>query len=285
MNITFLGTGLMGLPMAENLIKSGNKLTVYNRTKSKTEPLAKLGAEVCEHAAEAVSKNEVIISMLTDYPAFEDVLLSNSKLDLNDKTIIQMSTIAPYESKELQVRLKELGAEYLEAPVLGSIPQVKERTLFVLVGGNKENFEKFKPIFDQLGDKVYFVGDVGSASSIKLALNQLISTMTAAFSMSHAYLKNTNANTDIFMEILRGSALYSPTFDKKLENMDKRDFSNPNFPLKHLLKDVNLMLSEFEKEGVNVSPLKGVQHAIKKGIELGFAEDDYSAIYNGINLK
>jgi 3-hydroxyisobutyrate dehydrogenase len=285
MNITFLGTGLMGLPMAENLIKSGNRLTVYNRTKSKTKPLAELGAIVCDSAVDAADANETIISMLTDFPAFKDAILSQPDLNLNGKVVIQMSTIAPAESKELQDRLIELGAEYLEAPVLGSIPQVQERTLFVLVGGNKEKFEKHKPIFKQLGDKVYYTGEVGSASSIKLALNQLIASMTAAFSMSHAYLINSNGNTDLFMEILRGSALYSPTFDKKLENMNKRNFSNPNFPLKHLLKDVNLMLDDFEKENVNVSPLRGVQHAVLKGIELGFGEDDYSAIYNGINLK
>jgi 3-hydroxyisobutyrate dehydrogenase len=264
MNIAFLGTGLMGLPMAENLIKSGNKLTVYNRTISKTEPLADLGAEVCETAAEAIAKNDVIISMLTDYSAFVESVLKNKENDLTGKQIIQMSTISPKQSKDLFTKINERGGEYLEAPVLGSIQQVKDKSLFILAGGEKILFEKFRPLFAELGDKIYLVGDVGSAAALKLALNQLIASLTSAFSMSFAYLKNNSGNTELFMKILRGSALYAPTFDKKLSNIENRNYSSPNFPLKHLLKDVNLILDGFNESGVNTEPLIGVQSFDRK---------------------
>ena len=118
---------------------------------------------------------------------------------------------------------------------------------------------------------------------MKLALNQLIISETVAFSMSLGYLREKNLNVDTFMEILRGSALYAPTFDKKLDKMLDRNFEAPNFPVKHLLKDLDLMLGEFGECNVNTNSLKGIRKILVNTIENGFSEKDYSAIYNCIH--
>ena len=101
--------------------------------------------------------------------------------------------------------------------------------------------------------------------------------------MSLGYLRERNVDVDKFMDILRGSALYAPTFDKKLSNYLDRDFENPNFPLKHLLKDVRLMISQFEQEGINTLPLEGVETIVQKGLEEKLSDKDYSSLYNVVH--
>lgn len=283
MNVAFFGTGLLGEPMAHQLLAAGYDLIVYNRTVEKTEALRKKGAMVAQNAMEAMDKAEVFITMLADYKAIDAVLFSNGSVSFNNKTLIQMSTISPQESLLLKEKIEKAGGEYLEAPVLGSIPQAKSRTLFVLVGGTENQFKQWQNLLKTFGDKMIFFGDVGKASAAKLALNQLIASLTAAFSMSLGYLREKQVDIETFMGILRDSALYAPTFDKKFHRMMQRDFSNPNFPVKHLLKDVELMLHSFADANIDAAPLKGVKKILLKAMENGDSDMDYSALYNAVH--
>lgn len=283
MNIAFLGTGLMGAPMALRLLNAGYDLTVYNRTKTKVINLESNGATVSENPQQAVKKADVIIIMLSDYAAIKKVLFTENKVTFKGKTIIQMSTISPKESVLLKNRIGRLKGDYMEAPVLGSIPQVNEGSLFVLFGGSKEQFDKWSHLLKNFGKEVTFVGEVGDASATKLALNQLIASLTAAFSMSLGYIREKKVNLEPFMDILRKSSLYAPTFDKKYSNMILRNFDKPNFPLKHMLKDVNLIINEFEANKINAAPLNGLKRILKKSIDAEMDELDYSAVYNTIH--
>jgi 3-hydroxyisobutyrate dehydrogenase len=123
------------------------------------------------------------------------------------------------------------------------------------------------------------IGEVGSAAALKLALNQLIASLTSAFALSLAFLSKQEVDLEKFMTILRQSALYAPTFDKKLTRMLEENYANPNFPTKHLLKDVNLFLAESEQLDLTVFPLTGVQRLLEKALSLGLADEDYSALY------
>ena len=232
---------------------------------------------------ELIKDSDVIISMLADFDAFNELVLSKGLNNLDGKTFVQMSTIAPPESLELQKRIEKLGGEYLEAPVLGSIPQIKAGELIILVGSTKEQFEKWQNIFSILGNKILHIGKVGDAAAMKLALNQLIITETTAFSMSLGYVREHNLDVEQFMDILRESALYAPTFDKKLPRMLERNFENPNFPVKHLLKDLDLILNEFGNSDINTNALKGIRKIIISELEKGEGNLDYSAIYNSIH--
>jgi len=282
--IAFFGTGLLGEPMARQLLEAGNDLIVFNRTKEKTNALKDMGATVVDHASEAIEQGDVFITMLTDYQAICDVLFFNPFQRFRNKTLIQMGTISPTQSLMVKERFESNGSSYLEAPVLGSIPQARTRTLLVLFGGTGKQYRKWLPLLKNFGEKVTHMGQVGQASAAKLALNQLIASLTASFSMSLGYLREQGANLDLFMTILRESALYAPTFDKKLERMKERNFENPNFPVKHLLKDVKLMLDEFSSKGIQAHPLKGVEDILDNAIKAGLDNLDYSALYNAVHL-
>ncbi len=284
MKIAMIGAGLMGAPMTEKLIESGNELFVYNRTKSKAEYLSEKGASIVNSPKDAIVNGEIIITMLSDYAAICNTVFEE-KIDFSGKTLIQMSTISPGENIILNERIVKLGGEFIEAPVLGSIKQIQEKELFVLVGGSENLFNKHKILLQAFGQKIIHAGEVGKASALKLSLNHLIASITNSFSLSLAYVLEQKIDVETFMQILRESALYAPTFDKKLENMLNRDFDNPNFPLKHLLKDVNLIYNEFVNNGLNASQLEGVRKTIQNGIQLKNSEKDYSSLYNAVHPK
>lgn len=284
MKIGLVGTGLMGKPMALKIKKAGFNLTVYNRTTSKAKELESEGINVAESFDDLMKSCEAIALILSDYNAITNILFSE-KHSFENKTIIQMSTISPKESLLLQQRVSKLGGNYFEAPVLGSIPQIEEEKLIVLVGGTEKDKEDYEKLFESFSNKIVYIGEVGKASAIKLALNQLIATETAAFSMSLGYLRERDVDVDKFMDILKGSALYAPTYEKKLDKYLTRDFSNPHFPLKHLLKDVKLMLSQFKQEGIDTKTLEGVEKVIRQGLEEKLSEKDYSSLYNIIHPK
>ncbi len=283
MRVGLLGTGLMGAPIVEKLLNANFDMRIYNRSASKTEKLVEKGAKKYSNIHELIKDSDVIISMLADFDSFNELILNIGLNQLDSKTFIQMSTIAPPESKELQTRIEKLRGKYIEAPVLGSIPQVKAGELIILVGSTKEQFDKWQNIFSVLGNKILHIGKVGDAAAMKLALNQLIITETAAFSMSLGYVREHNLDVEQFMSVLRGSAIYAPTFDKKLPRMLKRNFDNPNFPVKHLLKDLDLILNEFGESNINTNALKGIRKIIVTELERGEGNLDYSAIYNSIH--
>ena len=195
-----------------------------------------------------------------------------------------MGTIAPSESRGFQQELAAIAATYFEAPVLGSIPEATAGQLQVMVGGSTEQFERWQPLFQQLGTPI-FIGEVGSASALKLALNQLISSLTTSFALSLGFVQQQGVDVETFMQILRRSALYAPTFDKKLPRMVERDFDDPNFPTKHMLKDTNLFVMEAIASGLQVDSAAGVAKILALACEMGLADADYSALFAAVSPK
>jgi 3-hydroxyisobutyrate dehydrogenase len=283
MKVGLIGTGLMGLPLAQRLIDSQYPLVVYNRTHSKVQSLARLGAELATSPERVFLQSDCIFLMLSDAGAIHEVLFNDRVQPLlTGKTIVQMGTISPQESRDIATQLISWGGEYLEAPVLGSIPEAKTGKLLVMVGATTAQFDRYLPLFQQLGESPILIGEVGQAAALKLALNQLIASLTVGFAQSLAYLQQQEVNIPQFMEILRSSALYAPTFDKKLQRMLDRDYSNPNFPTKHLLKDTNLFINSAQASGVNVAANLGVQQILNLAISMGLAEGDYSALFDAV---
>lgn len=280
MKIGFLGTGLMGAPMVARLLEVGINVFAYNRTPEKIESLRQLGANIVTTPEQVIAAADCVILMLTNVAAIQEVLgLNSASSNLNNKTVIQMGTIAPSESKQLREQIVAKGGEYLEAPVLGSIPEAKNGTLLVMVGATTAQFSKWSSLLAHFGSEPMLIGEVGTAAALKLALNQLIASLTSAFALSLAFLLQQEVDLEKFMIILRQSALYAPTFDKKLTRMLEENYANPNFPTKHLLKDVNLFLTESEKLDLTVFPLTGVQRLLEKALSLGLGDEDYSALY------
>ena len=283
MQVGFIGTGLMGLPMAQRLVEAEIDLIAYNRTPGKLEPLQKAGVRIAQQPLEAIIGSDCVILMLTNASAIRSLLLSEDvKQHLAEKTVIQMSTIAPSESIAIAKDIIAAGGEYLEAPVLGIIPEAQSGKLIVMVGGTEAQFERWQALLQNFGAKPLLIGEVGTASAIKLALNQLIASLSTAFALSLGFVERQGADVDIFMQILRQSALYAPTFDKKLQRMRDRNYDNPNFPTKHLLKDTELFINQAQGEGMNISSIEGAKKILEIAITSGFADADYSSLFSAI---
>jgi 3-hydroxyisobutyrate dehydrogenase len=279
MKIGVLGIGLMGQAIATTL-SSNYEVIAYNRSPEKLAALEVQKMETTTKAQQAIAIADHLILTLSDAAAIELVLWGEKTNSLRSKTIIQMGTIAPEESKKIAQRVIAEGGKYLEAPVLGSIPEAKTGKLLVMVGGEEDVFQDCLPILATLGEQPNYIGAVGEAAALKLALNQLIAALTAGFSLSLGLIQRENVDVEKFMAILRDSALYAPTFDKKLQRMGDRHFENPNFPTKHLLKDTKLFLQAAQEVSLNTIGLEGTQKIIEQAIAASLADTDYSAIYN-----
>ena len=282
--IALLGTGLLGRAMAERLRAVGHVVIAYNRTAAKALPLEALGITVVGTPELAVAQAEYVLLVLSDAAAIRSVMLSPAcSAALRGKTIIQMGTIASSDSSALQRDVEGYGASYCEAPVLGSQAEATSGTLLVMVGAAGEQFARVSPLLRSLGRKPRLIGPVGTAAALKLALNQLIAAEISAFALSVGLVQRSGVSVDTFMGILRDSALFAPTFDKKLPRLLKRDYHQPNFSTCHLLKDVELFLGEATGRGLQTGTLEGVRMILKDAIARGLGDLDYSALYERIN--
>lgn len=282
MQIGLIGTGLMGAPMAQRLIELGHAVTVFNRTVAKLEPLQAAGATLADSPLQVLQTTDVIVLMLTNADAIQQSLLTPATIPaLNGRTIVQMGTIAPNESKAIHAQVQSAGGTYLEAPVLGSIPEAKAGSLLIMVGAAPPAFEQAFPLLTALGPEPLLVGPVGTAAALKLALNQLIGGLTTTFATSLSFCQAYGVEVETFMQILRNSALYAPTFDKKLTRMLDQNFENPNFPTKHLLKDMTLFQQAAQSEKLPTENIEAIQNIIQKAMAR-FADADYSSIYSAI---
>ena len=226
------------------------------------------------------------VEPMNEWDLAAGVLLTPASLaTLRGKTVIQMGTIAQEESLILQAEIEQVGGSYCEAPVLGSLTEAKAGTLFVMVGGTEDQFAQWLPLFRALSREPRLVGPVGKAAAMKLALNQLIAAEISAFALSLGLVQRAGIPVDTFMAILRESALFAPTFEKKLPRLLSRDYQHPNFSTRHLMKDVELFLKEAAGYGLITSSAEGIRPLLEQTIALGLGEADYASIYETVNPK
>jgi len=282
MNISLIGTGLMGQALVEHLLEQKQQVTVYNRTAENLTNSVRLGAVAVESAQAALEASDICLLMLSDATAINAVLTTIDAEYLTNKTIIQMGTIAPGESRQLEALITANGGNYLECPVLGSLPEARTGTLILMAAGSPDSYTTALPLLQLLGTEPQYIGATGQGATVKLAMNQLIAGLTSSFALSLALVEKEGIKTEQFMNIVRASALYAPTFDKKLSRMLDRDFSKPNFPTKHLAKDTHLFLSVARQLGLETCALEGISQLLDKTLEQGLADTDYSAIIAGV---
>ncbi len=282
MEIGILGIGLMGHAFVQRFLSQGYSVRVFNRSPENIKDLEQTGVIVCDTVDELISLSSTIILMLSNADAIHDLLPLDKPSDLLGKTILQMATISPSQSLQISREVESCGGHYLEAPVLGSIPEAKTGTLIIMVAGLNKIFEKSLPVLRVLGKKPRYIGETGSAAALKLSMNQLIASLTAGFSLSLGYALKNGVDSDLFMEVVRESALYAKTYDKKLEKYLSRDFGTANFSTRHLLKDIRLFIDDAKAAGLNTVALEGVEQITHDTVEEGFALMDYSSIYQTI---
>ena len=284
LTVAVMGGGLMGRPMALRLKICSYDLRLYNRTSRKVEDLRQHGIEVAGHPAQAIEAAHVVILMLADAPAIHAVLDQlDGKSPFEGKTVIQMGTIGPEESRACERRIAALGGDYLEAPVLGSLAEAKEGRLLVMVGARPEQFGEWRSLLACFGPQPRHIGPVGQAALVKLALNQLIASHIAALSLSLGLIQRFGVPVESFMALLRESALFAPMYDKKLPRLLDRRYDHPNFSARHLLKDIDLCRETAVSLNVQTGGLDGVRALVAEAVRQGWGEADYSALFEVIS--
>lgn len=283
MKTAVLGLGLMGSEIALRLKRQGRDVVCWNRSAERSEAARERGLVTRATAAEAISESELTLLVLSDADAIRATLFETGDADaLDGRILIQMGTIAPRESREIAGRVAAQGGQYLEAPVLGSLPEAREGRLILMAGGDPELFEHCLPVFRDLSRDPQRIGEIGQGAAMKLAMNQLIAGLTATFALSLGLVRREEIDVEQFMGLLRDSALYAKTFDKKLDKYLSHEYGAANFPLKHLLKDVRLFKQVAEESFLDTTLIAAIQDRCCQAEELGFADQDYSALYEAL---
>ncbi len=286
MHVAVLGIGVLGRAVAERLQTSGHTLTVYNRTRSKAQPLASLGIRIADSPADAIRAADCSLLLLADAGAIRTLVFApECRSAWRGRTLIQMGTIGPEDSRRCHDEMAALDGDYVEAPVLGSISEAKSGTLLVMVGGTRTQLDRWHPLFRSLSAAPRLVGPIGHAATLKLALNHLIAAETTAFSLSLALLQRSEVSVESFMAVLKQSAVFAPTFEKKLPRLLARDYEHPNFSTRHLLKDLELFVTAAQDQGLDAHAASGIRDVLNDAIAHGHGEVDYSALYEEVNPR
>ena len=282
-SVALLGTGLLGESIGQRLLQRGVSLYVWNRTQGRSRGLIKAGAQALSSPSEAARCCDSLITVLRDGPITAAVLKDIGRLD--GSTLITMGTVGVTESQALAQQAAQQGGRYLEAPVLGSKPQALNGSLLVMAGGEAQVFEAQQPLLSHLCQEPLLVGPFGSGAATKLALNQLIASLTHSFSLSLQLIQRAGVPVETFMAILRPSALYAPTFDKKLQRMLDHTYADPNFSTALLRKDLRLFLEEATTAGLQDQGLSGLLSLLEQAEGTDLDEQDYCALHELTILK
>jgi 3-hydroxyisobutyrate dehydrogenase len=273
--IGFIGLGKMGIPMAQNLIKAGYELTVFNRNSAKASDLINAGAKVVSHPVNLLPQCDVIILMVSDDAAVNAIFKGKDGLlsgDIAQKIIINMSTVSPSISKEMEELMAQKNGNYIDAPVSGSLKQAQEGTLVIMAGGNSEAFDRVKPIFDCLGKLALHLGLTGSGNNAKLAINALLSFHAQGLAEAIAFARNKGIKTSDLLELINNSALGNVFMKIKGDAIMQQNY-DAVFALKHIAKDLRLA----KDEGLN-SPLANAAHESFNTAEESLGEEDIISI-------
>ena len=276
-SVALLGAGLLGNAIARRFLDQGLSVRVWNRNPDRIAPLLKQGAAPITELEGAARGCDAVITVLRDGPVTSKVVRSLG--ELNNTTVIPMGTMGVSQSRELAEQVLHQNGHYLEAPVLGSRPQALNGTLLVMAGGDVTAFEQQRDNLRHLCENPILVGPVGSGAATKIALNQLIASLTHSFSLSLRLIQQAGVPVETFMEILRPSALYAPTFDKKLQRMLDGNYGDPNFSTALLRKDLNLFLQETVSAGLQNKGLQGLADLLAAAENTPLDQQDYCALH------
>ncbi|SFD44189.1 tartronate semialdehyde reductase [Lentibacillus persicus] len=280
MKIGFIGLGIMGKPMSQNLIKAGYELIISSSNSETNKEMKDLGAEVADTYIEAAAKAEVIITMLPNSPEVKDVILSEGGLIYGARagtTIIDMSSIAPIASQEIGEALREKGIGFIDAPVSGGEPKAIDGTVSVMAGGDKKTFEKCLPIMEAMAGSVVRTGDIGSGNSTKLANQIIVALNIAAVSEALTLTEKMGVDNDLVYNAIRGGLAGSNVLDAKAPKMLEGNF-DPGFKVDLHLKDLNNVMETSTDIDVPLPLTASVRETLKALTADGNGEDDHAAI-------
>jgi len=270
----------MGRGMAENLIKAGHDVTVYNRTRSKAEEMAALGAKVADTPAAAAAGNEVVITILADPPAVDEAVLGeNGVIEglASGAVLIDCSTVDPATSSATRKAAEAKGARFIDCPVAGSKDHAASGELVLMVGGDKETFDEVRDVFDAVAKRVIHAGPAGSGTALKLCFNIGVSHTVVA--LAEALVLGTKSGLDpqIIIDTFMAGTIGSRFFEWKGGCIADRDFAT-NFSTKLMHKDLGLIMSSGQSNGVPLPVTAAVKELFQMAKGHGQSEEDFCSV-------
>ena len=271
---------MLGEAVGLHLLKSGYALSVFNRTKSKTENLVKNGATVVNSPMDIAKNSDLVITVVKDAASVKQVSFENDGiLDGNHDGLVvaDMSTVNPSSAKEISKKFQENGIDFVEIPVMGGPNVAIDGKLVLMASGNKDAYETHKNIFETIAHKNFFLGDSGAAHSIKLAMNLQISMLALALSEGITLTRKAGFEPEKFLEILNSTYFKTGMSENKAHNMIKNSFE-PTFMLKNMTKDLGIINEAAKSFNADLPMAKLASKVYQDAVEAGFGEIDYTGI-------
>ncbi len=262
-SIGFIGLGIMGMPMARNLMKAGFSVSVYNRTRSKAEQLAGEGAALAGTLRELAEASSIIITIVSDTPDVEGLVLGDNGLIDHLKSgsiVIDMSTISPQVTVEIAARLKEKGVWMLDAPVSGGEQGAIDGTLAIMAGGEEETFQRCLPVFQAMGRNIVHVGGSGAGQTVKLVNQILVIGNLNAVAEALVFARKQGVDLTAAIDAVKAGAAGSWQLANLAPRMVQRDF-RPGFMVDLMQKDLRLVMEAAESQQVTL-PVTGLLHQL-----------------------
>ena len=291
--IGLIGLGLMGRPMGMNLLKAGHTLTVWNRTASRADELVAAGAVLAKTPREAAADADVLITMVSDPPALEEVLWGSTSKSATETCVtkenaalpalksgsiyIDSSTVSPDLARKIAAACAEKGVRFLDAPVTGGDWGAKKGELVFMIGGDEETLKAVEPILGVMGKRWFLLGPNGAGQTIKLAMNSILALQVEALAEALALVTAAGLKGEKLIEVLQSSMARSGVLDVKAPNLLKGEYP-PSFPLRLMYKDISLALVLASKLGVTLPASSAARETYGK-VKAAAKEDlDYSAV-------
>ncbi len=281
MRIGFIGLGIMGSRMAANLLKKEYVLHVYNRTRSKAGPLIKLGAEWSDTPAQVAKNSDVLITMLANPEAVRETALGeNGFLEhLKPESLwIDCSTVNPLFSKEMSGKAFELDIRFLDAPVLGTKGPAEKGELLFLAGGEPQDLEIARPLFNVMGKKVVHAGKNGMGTAMKMVMNLMLGEAMVAFSEALVLGESLGISRETLFDSLLGGPVAAPFLTGKSSNIAQNQYE-ADFPLQWMHKDLQLVAETAYENGAALPAANVIKEIFALAERSGLGEQDFSAVY------
>jgi 2-hydroxy-3-oxopropionate reductase len=282
-NVGFVGLGIMGKPMALNLIKGGHTLHLYSRSGVPKE-LTDAGGKACTSAKEVAQHADIIITMVPDTPDVEKVLFGANGVAeglSKGKTVVDMSSISPIDTKAFAKKINALGCDYLDAPVSGGEVGAKNAALTIMVGGPQTAFDKVKPLFELMGKNITLVGGNGDGQTCKVCNQIIVALNIEAVSEALVFASKAGADPAKVRQALMGGFAASRILEVHGERMIKRTF-DPGFRIELHQKDLNLALQGARAMGVSLPNTATAQELFNSCSANGGAKWDHSAMVKAL---
>lgn len=278
--IGLIGTGMLGKAVGLHLLESGYQLSVFNRTKSKTEELEKHGADILETPKKVAQESDLVFTIVKDADAVKDVSFGKNGIvegKHKDLIIADMSTINPNVSKDIAEKFSQLGITMLDTPVMGGPNVAINGELVLMASGNQNAFEKYRKIFETIANKTFFLGKNGTAHSIKLSMNLQIAMLALSLAEGITLARGAGVDPKVFLSILNSTYFKTGMSENKAYKMINGKFP-PSFTLSNLKKDLDTINEAAKEFGLSLPMASKANEIYKNAIGEGFGELDYTGI-------